>query len=395
MSTSSSKIHNEQELKQQSIESNRKQTLRWWYNLWLVHFGDIDVTQQTFRFTGELSIDREMSANEYTEWMNDKNSFEPKFGLTVNPLGAPEIEKDIWTFNNNKEYVVFKNEKLNCFVIRTTMNIKAEFFESLELESFPFDVQHFQMAIQFRNEDAKIFDDINNIENPLPLEYKFEATLSDFHCQTAYLNLIGWEIQGIQCRYDEKGLGTQRFRIILRRSWTFYFWRVIVILGIISLISNVVFIFGADTTTDKFGFLSTTLLTAIAYMFVIESHLPTLNYLTLLDYYILFVVMFIFVIAVQIVVIQIYAIHNDQYDTDDIDLLMFIINTILWLVIHLIFLIVSIKFYKKESLKIKMAKEDIDGYDFYDAPTYHLYYNKDAECIGSEQYRCFASYHAS
>eukprot|EP01083_Nonionella_stella_P058511 153202_1 len=376
----------------QTIEDSAHK-LRWWYQVYLVHFGDINMAKQTFHMTTEVWMYRELSPMESKEYMADKNAFSPKFRILLNPLGTPEFDKDFWTFNNNKEFNVQRNEELDCFVVVTAMNFKASFFEALELESFPFDVQHFQMAVQFRF-DVAMFDDINNTDNPLPLKPQFMVAKSFFTASDASCNLIGWIMKGIQVRPSVNG-DVQCWVVVLRRAWRFYFWRVIVILSIVSLMSISVFVFGQDSVADRFGFLSTTLLTAVAYMFIINEYLPTLNYLTLLDYYVLFVVIFMFIIAVQIVVIEL--VHGQgKDDAQDLDFWMFIANLSGWFLIQAIFCVVSVVFYKEETKKIYVAKEDIDGYDLYSFPFYMIDFKKDqiieskkmAEWVGP----CYAHY---
>merc|ERR1712228_1092668 len=344
--------------------------LKWWYNAFLVHFGDIDMSKQTYNMTAEIWIYRQLSPNECQQYITDKNYFSPKFRILLNPLGSPHFEKDYWQFNNNKEFVIEHNKDMACYIVKTCTNVKVSFFEGLELESFPFDIQHFQMAFQFRA-DAAMFDDINNSQNPQPLEFEWVQKKSRFCVRGSRANLIGWILKEIQVRPHIKG-DVQCWVVVLRRAWRFYFWRVIVILSIVSLISVSVFVFGGDdSVADRLGFLSTTMLTAVAYMFIINEYLPTLNYLTLLDYYVLFVIVFMFILVAEIVIVELIDV-----DMEDLDFWMFVCNVSAWFVIQLIFCLMSVRFYNEESKKIKMAKEDVDGYDIYSYPYYEIDFNE-------------------
>jgi len=62
------------------------------------------------------------------------------------------------------------------------------------------------------------------------------------------------------------------------------------VLFIVTLLSMCVFLF--DSIGEQFGFLSTTLLTTVAYLYYIGSFLPVMKYNTLMDWYIYSLILF-------------------------------------------------------------------------------------------------------
>ena len=121
--------------------------------------------------------------------------------------------------------------------------------------------------------------------------------------------------------------------------------RVIVILSFISFLTNLTFIFETDSIADRFSFISTMFLSAVAYMFVITSYLPELRYLTLLDKYTFFTFGFIFLTGVENAVIKY---ETFGVDPDDLNLYVLAFNYVLWLIVHIIFVFWGYKAYSFE-----------------------------------------------
>ena len=148
------------------------------------------------------------------------------------------------------------------------------------------------------------------------------------------------------------------YRIKMRRHWAYFVERVIIVLSILSFMTNGCFLFGNDSTADRFGYVSTMLLTAVAFMLVTASFIPHLNYLTLLDKYVYFVFVFILWIAI---LVGISGFWHDELDNEKTDHFLLIINLTIWTLVHIIFGIQSYRAYTLENKKIGMIKEEVDG----------------------------------
>ena len=118
----------------------------------IVYFGDIDSTQQSFKCRFECWVTRELSNKEIEKYKKNPIEFEPNSICNVFPVGCAEvIERDLMEFNNFKTFRVMEdNTNFNTFIIERCWLITCIFVETLELENFPFDVQHFEMLIQVK-----------------------------------------------------------------------------------------------------------------------------------------------------------------------------------------------------------------------------------------------------
>lgn len=110
------------------------------------------------------------------------------------------------------------------------------FCEKLELESFPFDLQHFEMVYQFRP-----------FESNINIKLSLNENLSNFEFFINRTNITGWNFIGIELptkKYAHWDLWERGFNVILKRHWLFYFYRVFFVLFLIGLIVLSVFVFG-------------------------------------------------------------------------------------------------------------------------------------------------------
>jgi len=88
---------------------------------------------------------------------------------------------------------------------------------------------------------------------------------------------------------------------IIRES-EYYFWKVMVVLFIVTLTAMAAII--GDNYLDQVTHLSTVLLTDIAYLYTIQDDMPKLKYLTHLDHYVMGNITFVFLIYVQVTVME-------------------------------------------------------------------------------------------
>ena len=230
--------------------------------------------------------------------------------------------------------------------------------EPFELERFPFDTQHLGFDIILRT-DLNFQDITDENNNALSLVWMEEWSLFSFNAKAPF----GWRLMGTQIqskmgeRYGRQPQLTQTHCIVLQREWKFYLRNVIFVLFIVSLITLGVFTFGDDTAADRLGFVSGMFLTAVAYMFIVNEYLPQTNYWTLLDQYVYFVVLLMFVVSVQVCILNRMMEHDQSIDD-----LMLWIDVILWFMVHVYFVSYSVYSYKKEQKKVNMSKEEIDAH---------------------------------
>ncbi len=191
--------------------------------------------------------------------------------------------------------------------------------------------------------------------------------------------IIGWILKGIQLRPENRGFD-QKFRVMLRRAHMFYFWRVILILGLVSLMT--LGVFASDTGLD---YISTMFLTAVAYMFIINEYLPTLNYLTLLDKYVMFALFYVFIIGAEIAVLDIG--FSDHSYGEEINERILIIDAAIWVIVHIYLAIIAKISFNTESKKLILSKEDFFGNS--DGSESECKIQKSSETNDSKEYPAF------
>lgn len=108
------------------------------------------------------------------------------------------------------------------------------------------------------------------------------------------INSLNNRIKSIGGGNNKNNISTSKdnsFSVVLRveRMWYSYLWRVIVVLCVISLCSVTSFCINVvkEGHSSRMAHSTTMFLTAVAFQFVVSSSLPHLEYLTLLDKYIL------------------------------------------------------------------------------------------------------------
>ena len=95
----------------------------------------------------------------------------------------------------------------------------------------------------------------------------------------------------------------------IRRCPAYYNARVVFLMAVITLLSTLVFLMHGSAA-EQLSYISTMLLSAVAFQFVITSMLPVTSYLTLLDKYIYSSFLFLALLGVQVVLVA--AITDDE-----------------------------------------------------------------------------------
>ena len=205
------------------------------------------------------------------------------------------------------------------------------------------------------------------LENRILLKMDYSKVF--FMIPSYTTSLIGWDFEKRPCLQIMVHPDTEKVDIpwiiisyvfTLKREWQFYITRVVLLLCIISLLTNFVFIFGEDVIADKFGFISTMLLAGVAYVFVVSGYIPPLKYFTWLDYYLYFTFLYIGFIGIEVGITTIILIDDLDFDDFNIDYLFLVCNFIIWIIVHIIFYLRAKQDNDIEINKISQPKCTID-----------------------------------
>ena len=120
-----------------------------------------------------------------------------------------------------------------------------------------------------------------------------------------------------------------------------------------------------DGLADRYGFLVTLLLTAVAFQFVLSAEMPNVPYLTVLDKYIICSFCYLFILMIMMAIIpSVGDRYNHEPGEDDIitkvDNICFITALIILFVYHFYVLILVFIARKKEKPKVSMDKWAIE-----------------------------------
>jgi hypothetical protein len=95
------------------------------------------------------------------------------------------------------------------------------------------------------------------------------------------------------------------------RCWKYYFWKVVLVLAIVTL-TSLASLLNFESYLDQMSHLSTVLLTDVAYLYTVSEHMPRLKYLTLLDVCVFGNIAFVFCIFVQLTLLEILNVNLEE-----------------------------------------------------------------------------------
>jgi len=190
----------------------------------------------------------------------------PQLGMKT-MLGSPSQQED--------EFTIFPDGR-TLLRRRVYADIRTPF----AFKSFPFDDQTLRLPI----ESFTWGDDV------VVLVADREGTALDED-----LSMAEWQLLGIQSevRTSHESTGGASFSQVLfsigiKRQVGYYLWKILLPVFTLVVLSWIVFWMSSENLSRRASITSTTLLTVIAYQFIIASSLPHLPYLTVLDRLVLF-----------------------------------------------------------------------------------------------------------
>jgi hypothetical protein len=171
--------------------------------------------------------------------------------------------------------------------------LTGSFSDRLDLRYFPFDTQLLDFRLTFPDFE------------PQHLELVPAAGLSGIMKE---MSIAGWNIGRWHLQSDPVNVlnnitrASALMRFEAQRSTGYYLWKIIFPLVLIVFMSWAVFWISPDNAGPPLGLATTSMLTLIAYRFILGSQLPRVSYLTLLDYFILGSTVLVFLALLEVVI---------------------------------------------------------------------------------------------
>ena len=225
---------------------------------------------QTFSMTVGEEMAIWLSEEEYNRFLEDPKSFEPDYIPETFPYNGTEWEWDSHLMTTDRcRYYVRKlvNHEPDygnkCFAWFQRQG-RITFDEPFELENFPFDVQPLTAIMQFHSyfHDPDIKIKIRPLYGGCAYARRFVEPQGEYR---VYKDLAVFETVERNIRFPQV-----RCTFCIRREWQFYFWKVALVLSVISL-TSVLALIDFDSFLDQTGHLSTILLTDVAYLYIVST----------------------------------------------------------------------------------------------------------------------------
>ena len=181
--------------------------------------------------------------------------------------------------------------------VQLSFRVIARFKTLFSLHNFPFDYQTLKIQISSKwSSLAVVFDTSPNIP-----------------CVLSNANFLGQEEWDLLDHVISKASSTAEdsskvslihysvftFEFHIKRKYSYFLTNIVFLMFLISLLSFTTFFVSPDNTGERLSVILTLLLTAVTFKFVVSQSLPPVSYLTVLDWYVLTSVIFIFAVAIE------------------------------------------------------------------------------------------------
>lgn len=266
----------------------------------------------------------------------DEDFGRPQLGF-VNAISDYSAVADQWTYD------IIYFPKYGIWVKTDTLTaVQQTFQETFELQSFPFDVQ--DLNIKMCGPRVETCNIIPDKMKPTPISLN-----------VSLFSETDWVYENAVCEFfNNEGQAQVHFHIKVSRRWQHYFYRIYSILTLCALSGVLTFSFEiGDDYTDAVGYMSTCVLTVVAFMFVVSSTLPPIPYLTFLDGLVFITLGFVFVLLFVLGLFQIEELGLTEKGVLTGSL-------ITWAAIQVVFFIASVYLKRKEKKKLHMGTRELN-----------------------------------
>ncbi|XP_067667672.1 cys-loop ligand-gated ion channel-like [Haliotis asinina] len=235
--------------------------------------------------------------NKKTKKIDWESYFDPKLNIQNN-IG--ELKQTTWrelqTESGGETYVMERRR------------IKGKFFEKLELEDFPFDIQDLSILITSESPPTDVeLVELNSTVSHVNVDSfvdQQEWGLYDF--VVGEKRLMPNEYSSI--KYKRPGF---IFRCCAVRKVGYFTWNIMLVITMISSLSFAAFSVDRELPQRRIQLSLTLILTMVTFKFVASQSVPKLSYLTYLDRYILLSMSFLFLVCCWHAVVALYKSDDD------------------------------------------------------------------------------------
>jgi len=170
-----------------------------------------------------------------------------------------------------------------------SQTVRGTFLEVFELESFPFDCQHFKIKMIFTESDEVFQLHPAAHQANCAMMTQDPKLLPEYNFIDPVLESGRTSVRKLQDDFSYADLHHPTLLLCLRarRTWGSHVNKSVTTLALVSLAVIPAFMIPSEDLSDRLAHVTTLFLTAVAYQLVVSSSLPNLEYMTLMDKYIL------------------------------------------------------------------------------------------------------------
>ncbi len=170
--------------------------------------------------------------------------------------------------------------------------LSGRFSSRLDLRRFPLDAQTLHLRLTFPDFEP---EDLEPVPNPRFSGILQEMTIADWSLGAWRLDVDPVEpLRNIR-------RASVLFSFDAERGTGYYIWKIVLPMVLIVFMSWTVFWIDAENAGARIGLATSSMLTLIAYRFILGNLLPRVSYLTKLDYFTLWATVLVFLALVEVV----------------------------------------------------------------------------------------------
>lgn len=259
--------------------------------LYITKLTDINERTNTFAFEGYVDLiwcDPRLAFVPENSAMNQKillgNQVEEKFSKIWWPY-ITFANRDGQQITDNKKLIIHSDGTLE-YEVRVNAALQSHY----NMHQFPFDKQQLEIDIESFSWNAKVMQFYQNTEK---VGFSSEFELPEWH-----ITGITAKVESIQEVRDRTTFSKFKVIIDVTRKYQYYVFKGLIPIIILVIISWSVFWFTL-TRPPRMSISLTTLLTTVAYNWIVTGHLPKVPYLTFLDGILAISYLFIFLTIVE------------------------------------------------------------------------------------------------
>mmetsp|Transcript_49889 Transcript_49889/g.83081 ORF Transcript_49889/g.83081 Transcript_49889/m.83081 type:complete len:422 (+) Transcript_49889:30-1295(+) len=334
-------------------------------NFYVNRMADISLTNETFFAHFDLELQWRATREELNRFKAAPKNYEPDYIPNFFVMNG-DCSKELQTKEGNSGYrVVVEGDKDSwgsligkCrYPVFNLVHYKMQgsLRESFKLNSFPFDCQDLQITLEL----AEKVDEVMFVPS-------YKLFLGDYcgYLGMAYSTLDEYVVHEPLMEFilneyaDTMSCVTYRGKV--ERKYGTYFGKLVVFVFILTACALLTFSMDpVHDLPDRYAFMVTLLLTAVAFQFVVTSEMPNLPYLTLLDQYILVSFLFLAWVLVCCCVLALVP-DSDAFVIEEINLYLFALSAFVFLLYHVVFTVVSYRANRVEVRKLKYTKYELE-----------------------------------